>query len=882
MTNDTTEPLDAKPAKKTRSKRACDGCRAKRNRCSGGHPCDTCRNLGMPCTYFTPQRKRGPQRRGEPGSYLAQSGLPFPSTHMSQPSYAPIGDLANLTNSYASVSSPESDGGADGQRNSSSSSDSPLTSETVQQNVCSIHNLNDNSTIYYGPTAIGGAVASTWLPRGPLGIVDISVRCRTRLFSHLPHAESLPFDRATTQQALDVYFQYIAPSLDMIDQARFYEEFEKDTHSEPFSLLVWTMCLYVILEPNLYHEAGVVDIAGARLRLMDHCFTEISKLYHHPNFRVLQCLVLMTAISFHSGNLMSLKSRFYTDLAWTIIVELGLHLNIDQVRNPPPSTAEKREHRATFFVLYILDRFKQLVCGRPSVIHDEAWDVSFLDEVYDETYTDLTIYVRLSRIGGRLTNMLVSPNYSPSQRKKLSFEIAQDLQKWLSSLPAQYRHPNSYKVFNLSHHLHAYYHTLNILAQKVMSPRPNFSAIDSAQKIVTCLKYLPRLKNTDCTEAPGGQRTAEDMYRQSYFQIPGFAHFSMTAGTVLLELIMDSPNQLSVLTALNEIVLTMESLGTALSYCLRGAIYQFIQWNSIYLKSLEATAAERSPGVHADSSEISPTALPITTATASIGLTIPTASTSTLTLADLQPPASAQQTAHVQAIPLMAAATMLGHTPMTTAGTMPAAPSMLAVPPDQPIGTTIDPELFNIVNSYNLYEAHSRISIAGAISASFQSPTVPTPSAQSYYNGWPLFPPAEPQSILEATHIGSVPAAPVVGHTPFNRRTEAFVPQLGIGVNIPMAGTLIGDGSQGAIALPKTFSSIDVDMHQAQLTGGHLTAASQLRGIAETNIQAYGFRSGAQGHPAPTTAAHLHPGAYMALTNEDWASAGVHYSHLAP
>ncbi|KAJ3124156.1 hypothetical protein HK101_006187, partial [Irineochytrium annulatum] len=56
-------------AKRTRGSRACDHCRKKRTKCSGGQPgnearpCHACVSLKVACEFSSPSKRRGPQRR---------------------------------------------------------------------------------------------------------------------------------------------------------------------------------------------------------------------------------------------------------------------------------------------------------------------------------------------------------------------------------------------------------------------------------------------------------------------------------------------------------------------------------------------------------------------------------------------------------------------------------------------------------------------------------------------------------------------------------------------------------------------------------------------------------------------------------------------------
>ena len=59
------------------TKRACDGCKIRKIRCGGGHPCKACTNARLKCTYIRVQQTRGPQRLRSTTKFLidqAQKG----------------------------------------------------------------------------------------------------------------------------------------------------------------------------------------------------------------------------------------------------------------------------------------------------------------------------------------------------------------------------------------------------------------------------------------------------------------------------------------------------------------------------------------------------------------------------------------------------------------------------------------------------------------------------------------------------------------------------------------------------------------------------------------------------------------------------------------
>ncbi|KAI9207242.1 uncharacterized protein BJ171DRAFT_493980 [Polychytrium aggregatum] len=559
-TSDHSSEESPQPAKKTRIKRACDACRSKRNKCSGESPCQPCQANGIMCTYFTPQKRRGPPPRH---ARISNSSFPYPGSY----SQADVSGIAADRSSMLAV-------------DWSTDPFSPFSPfERNKPMLCAIHNSNDNSTIFYGGTAIGGAVSMNRMPRNSLGVIDLFVSCRTTTCSYISQIDSMPFDRIMTRKILDTYFEHIAPFQDMIDEASFFEEFDKDLHSEPFSLLLTTMCLAVIMEATLHKELGFSDINAARSKVADRSYAKISKLYDHPHIMVLQSLILMCGISALPGKIIKLKGPYYLGLAWAMAMELGLHINIDSMRNPPLNSVSRRAYRATFLCLYMYDRFSSLVTGRPVVINDDAWDDSILEEQFDERYSDLVTYVRLCRISGRLTNLIISPISTSAEQRCRATEIVNQLQDWWESVPPKYK-PKPQGRFVIHHHLHSLYHSLNILSQRLVSSVTSQSSIESARCIVAYLRSIPRLlsfpnlPNPDCN-----------------YQLPCISYFAMTAATLLLELILNSPTHLEALSDLNEILITLEHLGTALALLLRRTIFECIQWNTLYLRAISGAAA---------------------------------------------------------------------------------------------------------------------------------------------------------------------------------------------------------------------------------------------------------------------------------------------------
>ncbi|KAI9202919.1 uncharacterized protein BJ171DRAFT_583405 [Polychytrium aggregatum] len=103
-----------------------------------------------------------------------------------------------------------------------------------------------------------------------------------------------------------------------------------------------------------------------------------------------------------------------------------------------------------------------------SIASLNGWDSSFLLDGFDSLYEDMCIYVHLAHISGRLSSLMVSPVLTSHQRQMGAAEVIVGLRQWWSSLSPE--HQQSPKgALGLHHHLHSYFHSLNIIAQRLAS-----------------------------------------------------------------------------------------------------------------------------------------------------------------------------------------------------------------------------------------------------------------------------------------------------------------------------------------------------------------------------------------------------------------------------
>ncbi|KAL2842553.1 hypothetical protein BJY01DRAFT_200656 [Aspergillus pseudoustus] len=85
------------------TKKACDGCKIRKIRCGGGHPCRPCMNARIQCTYIRVHQSRGPQKLRATTRYLIEQNQRNNAAHSSQPSVDAAGPERLQTNAIASL-----------------------------------------------------------------------------------------------------------------------------------------------------------------------------------------------------------------------------------------------------------------------------------------------------------------------------------------------------------------------------------------------------------------------------------------------------------------------------------------------------------------------------------------------------------------------------------------------------------------------------------------------------------------------------------------------------------------------------------------------------------------------------------------------------------
>ncbi|KAL2801797.1 fungal-specific transcription factor domain-containing protein [Aspergillus granulosus] len=85
------------------TKKACDGCKIRKIRCGGGHPCRPCMNAHIQCTYIRVHQSRGPQKLRATTRHLIEQNQRNNAAHRHQLDVSVAGPERLATNAIASL-----------------------------------------------------------------------------------------------------------------------------------------------------------------------------------------------------------------------------------------------------------------------------------------------------------------------------------------------------------------------------------------------------------------------------------------------------------------------------------------------------------------------------------------------------------------------------------------------------------------------------------------------------------------------------------------------------------------------------------------------------------------------------------------------------------
>ncbi|KAI8593019.1 fungal-specific transcription factor domain-containing protein [Geranomyces variabilis] len=634
------------PLKRSRSTRACDTCRRKRTKCTGGQPCEGCMSFGLPCLYTAPIKKRGPAKRPAPTAGAATATATANSAHSTSSTAsiaqqsktqttlgqrlktvesllsglihgAPIAMPPDASGSRPRASSEaslpagsrsasagtqevytdddddeyetedeamevEESGGFNGialavhrpRGRAVDPTDGSLTEGEVAPTFCQVpwrqgvtvtdpesgvlvrklslndpsviaHRFNNNAgnitivedvvtdtVLFYGSTVTSNTSAFRQSPRFADGIMSIALRSDVQPANPSISHDSPPCSPDLVHHLVSLYFTHIHPYFPMIDRKSFTRQL-KENQTEHFSLLLNSMCALVTQQTRSLHAWGISSTAELHRAFFERARALLGKQFDWPHINNVQALLLLTLVG--AGTNTNAASYQYIGIAHRHAVELGMHRNLERLNHPGLDDAMKEQMRATWFCLYILDRYIGVHQGRPFAINDDDWDTPLPRQEETGDVSRMIRHVALCSILGQIANYVNRPSgrrRTRASRDQWVREMDEELCSWRSLLPPDLqaeptRDPGSW---SFHHHLHAMYHTAVILLYRIATGRFGGVCVASAVAIRKVLEALPN--------SPGMQSlgVAQPDY---VFVMPIVVYSGLTAATMFLDMVLE-------------------------------------------------------------------------------------------------------------------------------------------------------------------------------------------------------------------------------------------------------------------------------------------------------------------------------------------------------
>ncbi|TPX71219.1 hypothetical protein SpCBS45565_g01252 [Spizellomyces sp. 'palustris'] len=602
------------PLKRTRSTRACDTCRRKRTKCSGGQPCEGCIAFGLVCAYTAPQKKRGPPKRAEAqktqttlgerlktvesllsGLIHGAPSLPAAKrdrslseasdgsghrTSFSQYSDSEddaedeeVGVESDSPNSgfngialaihrpkgrevgVARVSSPDSDPGASAPTfcqvpwragvtvtdpksgvlvQSLSLNDESVIAHRFNNttgNITIVEDVVTDTVLFYGSTSTSNTNALRQSPRFNDGVMSIALRSDVVPANAPISLDSPPCSPDLVHHLVSLYFTHVHPYFPMIDRIAFTRQL-KEKQTEHFSLLLNSMCALVTQQTRCLAAWGISSPSELHRAFFERARALLGKQFDWPHINNVQALLLLTLVG--AGTNTNAASYQYIGIAHRHAVELGMHRNLEKLNHPGLDNGMKEQMRATWFCMYILDRYTGVHQGRPFAINDDDWDTPLPCQDETSDVARMVRHVSLCSILGQIANYVNRPSgrrrRSRSSREQLVRDVDGELAQWHSLLPDDLRRDPTRDVgsWSFHHHLHVMYHTAVILLHRIATGRFGGVCVASAIAIRQTLEALPM-------SASSGASVQDDFV----FVMPIVVYSGLTASTLFLDMVLD-------------------------------------------------------------------------------------------------------------------------------------------------------------------------------------------------------------------------------------------------------------------------------------------------------------------------------------------------------
>ncbi|CAI6336210.1 unnamed protein product [Periconia digitata] len=432
---------DSRPQKR-KVTRACDICKAKKAKCSGNQPCESCANRGWDCLY------QSSYSRGKPPEVPlsnARARLGPSDLHVDgnmQATHSPAFDTQEIQ--APSRASPELE--ILGQYSDSTSGLSFLHRAWTR--------LHDNRNSQLAEGALETSVDDQLLvSAGDKPFQRRTEKLRIPPLSKCHELLALYFDiciatyRILHRPTVELWLPTVVGNA------------QKDSHLAEGISNAQASIVLTVLAVASFHEAKAQGSDGSSEtdEALLHCdllFSESAHLVEtetgYPTLesaqaRLIQVLYLLTSCR--------MNQAWYTfGHTLLIISTLGLHRREHRRgRVSPRNFIEEQCRKRTFWVAYTLDKYLGVVFGRPRHYHDDDIDQDLPDPVNDEDMTvngprnivtddchinSLIYHAKLAQIGEQILRQVYSIKRSPDHEKvAASHELGLQLRQWKASLP---------------------------------------------------------------------------------------------------------------------------------------------------------------------------------------------------------------------------------------------------------------------------------------------------------------------------------------------------------------------------------------------------------------------------------------------------------------
>ncbi|KAL4734330.1 hypothetical protein BDV11DRAFT_209474 [Aspergillus similis] len=450
----TLEPSASKvSAPRQKITRACDSCKEKKTRCTGTLPCGRCTRLSLPCEY------NAAYSRG-----LPPDPLPAPASVAAR-------YLRIRSSSHASISqSPNS-------QTSSPDRDSPRTTGTVRsqlsQAFVEVPRRNSPDPVatdfegnYLGPASGVSFLNRVWrrLHQDETSAVPDELQNESSpkntsvfMFGDKPYANyrDAGFNLPTFDKAMELvsrYFDYAMVTYRFLHRGS-VEEWLRQVYScniSPSNLptgpfVARTAIILMIFAGKQAESSRESERWYAASKYM------LSMEFGPPRLetvqaRLGQCLYLLSSSR--------ANECWYTfGTAVQLVTALGLHRRCAPKLSKKGTTYLERELRKRIlWSAYTLDKYLNVIFGRPRLLHDEDIDQELPDEVSDEDILQddpamrlgtadsmmiaSVLHFRLGRILGEISRQFYTVN--PIHREsplEAAVRITSELERWKETTP---------------------------------------------------------------------------------------------------------------------------------------------------------------------------------------------------------------------------------------------------------------------------------------------------------------------------------------------------------------------------------------------------------------------------------------------------------------